>query len=84
MSSDPHRFALEFARPAFQCACTVCGWGSGAARERRWNTAARQMRLAERVEVGQGGGMESGPVPPGGGRTFEGIAGAGIYSRGDP
>jgi hypothetical protein len=52
MSSDPHRFALEFARSAFQHACTVCGWGSGAARERRWNTAARQMRLAERVEVG--------------------------------
>lgn len=84
MSSDPHRFALEFARSAFQHACTVCGWGSGAARERRWNTAARQMRLAERVEAGQGGGMESGPVPPGGGRTFEGIAGAGIHSRGDP
>jgi hypothetical protein len=84
MSSDPHRFALEFARSAFQHACTVCGWGSGAARERRWNTAARQMRLAERVEAGQGGGMASGPVPPGGGRTFEGIAGAGIHSRGDP
>jgi hypothetical protein len=64
MSSDPHRFALEFARSAFQHACTV--------------------RLAERIEAGQGGGMESGPVPPGGGRTFEGIAGAGIHSRGDP
>ena len=84
MSSDPHRFAPEFAPSAFRHSCTVSGWGSGAARERRWNTAARQMRLAERVEVGQGGGMESGPVPPGGGRTSLGIAGAGIHPRGDP
>jgi hypothetical protein len=25
-SHDPHRFALEFARSAFQHSCTVCGW----------------------------------------------------------
>ncbi len=25
-SDDPHAFALEFARSAFQHACLVCGW----------------------------------------------------------
>ena len=30
-SDDPHAFALEFARSAFQHACLVCDWDSGLA-----------------------------------------------------
>jgi hypothetical protein len=30
-SDDPHAFALEFARSAFQHACLVCGWDEGLA-----------------------------------------------------
>jgi hypothetical protein len=30
-SDDPHAFALEFARSAFQHACLVCGWDGGLA-----------------------------------------------------
>ena len=30
-SDDPHAFALEFARSAFQHACLICGWDEGLA-----------------------------------------------------